>query len=153
RAARSTERRRCPMNIPEEFGNYLLLKKLAEDPLGESFRAGKVGAQGMEQVVLLRVFNGKGLDGEKLWSRIAGRTAVQTILKSPNIGNGVDLGRVRSFPYAAYDYISGKNLATLFAQAARQHAPIPTDHALLIAERLALALAAAHESRLGDERM
>ena len=141
------------MNIPEEFGNYLLLKKLAEDPLGESFRAGKVGAQGMEQVVLLRVFNGKGLDGEKLWSRIAGRTAVQTILKSPNIGNGVDLGRVRSFPYAAYDYISGKNLAALFAQAARQHAPIPTDHALLIAERLALALAAAHESRLGDERM
>ena len=141
------------MNIPEEFGNYLLLKKLTEDPLGETFRAGRVGAQGMEQVVLLRVFNGKGLDGEKLWSRISGRTAVQAILKSPNIGNGVDLGRVRSFPYAAYDYISGKNLATLFAQAARQHSPIPTDHALLIAERLALALAAAHESRLGDERV
>ena len=31
--------------------------------------------------------------------------------------------------------------------------PIPTDHALLIAERLALALAAAHESRLQDERL
>jgi TonB family protein len=141
------------MYIPEEFGNYLLLKKLSEDPLGETFRAGRVGALGMEQVVLLRVFNGKGLDGEKLWSRVSGRTAVQAILKSPNIGNGVDLGRVRSFPYAAYDYISGKSLATLFAQAARQRSPIPTDHALLIAERLALALAAAHESRLQDERV
>ena len=31
------------MNIPEEFGKYLLLKKLTEDPLGETFRAGKVG--------------------------------------------------------------------------------------------------------------
>lgn len=141
------------MNIPEEFGKYLLLKKLTEDPLGETFRAGRVGAAGMEQVVLLRVLNGKGIDGEKLWSKISGRTAVQSILKSPNIGNGVDLGRVRSFPYAAYDYISGKNLATLFAQAARQHSPIPTDHALLIAERLALALAAAHESRLEGERV
>jgi TonB family protein len=141
------------MNIPEEFGSYLLLKKLTEDPLGETFRAGKVGAQGMEQVVLLRVFNGNGLDGEKLWSRISGRSAVQAILKSPNIGNGVDLGRVRSFPYAAYDYISGMNLATLFTQAAQQRSPIPTDHALLIAERLALALAAAHESRLQDERV
>ena len=141
------------MNIPEEFGKYLLLKKLTEDPLGETFRAGRVGPGGMEQVVLLRVFNGKGLDGEKLWARISGRGAIQEILKSPNIGNGVDLGRVRSFPYTAYDYISGKNLATVFAQSARQHSPIPTDHALLIAERLALALAAAGESRVQDERL
>src|SRR6185295_14355517 len=152
-AARSAERRRRCMNIPEEFGKYLLLKKLTEDPLGETFRAGRVGAAGMEQVVLLRVLNGKGIDGEKLWSKISGRTAVQSILKSPNIGNGVDLGRVRSFPYAAYDYISGKSLAAVFAQSARQHSPVPTDHALLIAERISLALAAASESRFQDGRV
>jgi TonB family protein len=142
------------MNIPEEFGKYLLLKKLTEDPLGEIFRAGRVGKEGgMEQVVLLRVFNGKGIDGERLWARVSGRGAVQDILKSPNIGSGVDLGRVRSFPYTAYDYISGKSLATVFAQSARQHSPVPTDHALLIAERLSLALAAAYESRVQDERV
>ncbi|HSS75783.1 MAG TPA: TonB family protein [Thermoanaerobaculia bacterium] len=141
------------MNIPEEFGKYLLLKKLVEDPLGETFRAGKVGQEGMEQVVLLRVLNGKGIDGEKLWARISGRAGLQSILKSPNIGNGVDLGRVRSFPYTAYDYISGKNLASVFLQAARQHSPVPTDHALLIAERISLALAAASESRFQDERV
>jgi len=141
------------MNIPEEFGKYLLLKKLVEDPLGETFRAGRVGQEGMEQVVLLRVLNGKGIDGEKLWARISGRAGLQTILKSPNIGNGVDLGRVRSFPYTAYDYISGKNLASVFLQAARQHSPVPTDHALLIAERISLALAAASESRFQDEKV
>src|SRR5215216_2485513 len=65
------------MNIPEEFGKYLLLKKLTEDPLGETFRAGKVGKEGMEQVLLLRVFNGKGVDGEKLWQKASGRAAVQ----------------------------------------------------------------------------
>jgi TonB family protein len=142
------------MNIPEEFGKYLLLKKLTEDALGETFRAGRVGREGtMEQVVLLRVFNGKGIDGEKLWAKVAGRAGVQEILRSPNIGSGVDLGRVRSFPYAAYDYISGKSLAKVFAQSARQHSPIPTDHALLIAERLSLALTAAYESRFQDERV
>ena len=142
------------MNIPEEFGKYLLLKKLTEDPLGETFRAGKVGKDGgMEQVVLLRVFNGKGVDGEKLWQKASGRSAVQQSLKSPNIGSGVDLGRVRSFPYAAYDYISGKNLAALLAQSNKQLSPIPTDHALLVAERIALALAAAYETRLQDERI
>jgi len=141
------------MNIPEEFGKYLLLKKLTEDPLGETFRAGRVGKAGIEQVVLLRVFNGKGMDGEQLWQKVADRAAVQQALRSPNIGSGVDLGKVRSFPYVAYDYISGKNLATLFAQAERQLSPIPTDHALLVTERISLALAAAHETRVQDERV
>jgi TonB family protein len=141
------------MNIPEEFGKYLLLKKLTEDPLGETFRAGRVGKEGMEQVVLLRVFNGKGVDGEKLWQKASGRASVQQVLKSPNIGSGVDLGRVRSFPYAAYDYISGKNLSILLAQANKQLSPIPADHALLIAERIALALAAAYETKVQDERI
>jgi serine/threonine-protein kinase len=142
------------MNIPEEFGKYLLLKKLTEDPLGETFRAGRVGQEGMmEQVVLLRVFNGKGVDGEKLWQKASGRASIQQALKSPNIGSGVDLGRVRSFPYAAYDYISGKNLAALLAQSNRLMSPIPADHALLVAERIALALAAAYETRVQDERI
>jgi len=29
------------MNTREQFGGYLLLKKLAEDPLGETFRGGR----------------------------------------------------------------------------------------------------------------
>src|SRR4051812_37188133 len=141
------------MNIPEEFGNYLLLKKLTEDPLGETFRAGKLGKDGMDQVVLLRVLNGKGMDGERLWQKVSGRGIVQQALRSPNIGQGVDLGRVRSYPYTAYDYISGKNLAALLAQSAKQGMPIPADHALLIAERMSVALANAYESRVGDERV
>ena len=60
---------------------------------------------------------------------------------------------MRSFPYAAYDYISGKSLAAVLTQAAKQMSPIPTDHALLIAERISLALAAAYETRAQDERI
>ncbi len=141
------------MNIPEEFGSYLLLKKLAEDALGETFRAAKVGAGGIEQVVLLRVLNGKGLDGEKLWQNASGRASLHQALRSPNIGSGVDFGRVRSYPYVAYDYVSGKNLATLLAQSEARHSPIPTDHALLIVERIAQALAVAAETKFQDQRI
>ena len=141
------------MRSREEFGRYLLLKKLTEDPLGETFRAGVTGTEGLEQVVLLRVFNGRSLDGAALWRRVSGRGAVQKGLKSPNIGSGVDLGEVRGVPYAAYEYISGKNLETLLIQASNTNSPIPADHALLIAERAALALSAASETRVGDERI
>lgn len=141
------------MNIPEEFGTYLLLKKLTEDGLGELFRAGRAGQEGIEQIALLRVFNGKGMDGEKLWAKLADRSAIQQTLRSPNVGSGIDLGRVRKFPYVAYDYISGKNLSDLLTQVEKQGSPLPGDHALLIAERLALALVAAYETRIQDERI
>ena len=141
------------MNTRDQFGNYLLLKKLSEDALGETFRAGKLGKQGVERVILLRVFNGQGLDGERLVQRIQSRAPLQQALKSPNLGLGVDLGQVRGVPYVAYDYISGKTLAQVLEQSAKKHSPIPLDHALLMTERIALGLAVAYETRIGDERV
>ncbi len=141
------------MRSREEFGPYLLLKKLSEDPLGESFRAGRIGGRGVEQVVLLRVFNGRALDGTRLAAAIAEREAVQKALKSPHIGNGAGLGEERGVPYAAYDYISGKNLESLLIQASNTNSPIPTDHALLVAERLSLALSVAAETRVAEQRV
>jgi len=141
------------MNTRDQFGNYLLLKKLSEDALGETFRAGKLGKQGVERVILLRVFNGQGLDAERLAQRIQSRAPLQQALKSPNLGLGLDLGQVRGVPYVAYDYISGKTLAQVLEQAAKKHSPIPLDHALLMTERVALGLAVAYETRIGDERV
>lgn len=141
------------MNTREQFGSYILLKKLSEDALGETFRAGRFGAQGIEQVVLLKVFNGRGLDGRELWQHVASRGELQGVLRSPNLGSGIDFGELQGVPYVAYDYISGKNLAALVDQANRQMSPLPIDHALLVSERLALGLTAALETRLGGERV
>lgn len=141
------------MNTREQFGKYLLLKKLTEDPLGETFRAGLVGSKGMERVVLLRIFNGQGIDGNRLWQIVDERQGVQQALKSPNIGDGVELGQLEGIPYVAYDYVSGKNMANLLEQAARKRNFVPAEHALLITERLALGLASAAETRFKDKRI
>ncbi len=137
----------------EEFGKYLLLKKLSEDPLGETFRAGRVAGGSVDQVVLLRVFNGRNVDGGKLWQRISGRGPVQEALKNPNIGSGVDLGEERGVPYVAYDYVSGRNLENLLIQASNTNTPVPVDHALLVAERMSLGLSAAAETRGPEGRV
>ena len=141
------------MSTREQFGKYLLLKKLTEDPLGETFRAGLLGGKGMERVVLLRIFNGQGLDGGRLWKAVEGRAGIQQALKSPNIGEGVGLGEIEGLPYVAYDYTSGKNMANLLEQAARKRNYVPAEHALLITERIALALASAAETRLDGQRI
>ncbi len=141
------------MNTREQFGKYLLLKKLTEDPLGETFRAGMLGGNGMERVALLRVMNGQGLDGKRLWQATKDRASLQKLLRSPNLGEGIEMGEVHGIPYVAYDYISGKNLATLLEQAAAKRNFIPAEHALLITERIALGLASASEQRLGRQRI
>jgi len=141
------------MNTRDQFGNYLLLKKLAEDPLGETFRAGKIGRQNLERVVLLRVLNGPGFDAERIARALQARSSLAQALKSPTVGQATDVGQVRGVPYIAYDYASGRSLAQLLEQASRRNSPLPLDHALLVAERVALALAVAHEMRLGDERV
>jgi TonB family protein len=141
------------MNTRDQFGNYLLLKKLAEDALGETFRAGRIGRQGVERVVLLRVLNGSGFDAERLARALQTRSGLAQALKSPNIGGAIDVGQVRGVPYVVYDYNAGRSLAQLMEQAARRHSPIPLDHALLVAERVGLALAVANETRIGDDRV
>jgi len=141
------------MNTRERFGNYVLLKKLAEDSLGEVFRAGRFGSQGIEQVVLLRVLNGQGLDSARLWQQVSQRGDVQSIIKSPNLGNGIDFGELQGVPFVVYDYVSGKDLATLMAQARKERSPVPADHALLITERIALGLTAAFENRRQGSRI
>ncbi len=141
------------MNTREQFGKYLLLKKLTEDPLGETFRAGMLGGNGMERVALLRVMNGQGLDGKRLWQATKDRASLQRLLRSPNLGEGIEMGEVHGIPYVAYDYISGKNLATLLEQAAAKRNFIPAEHALLITERIALGLASASEQRLAGQRI
>ncbi|HEX4953377.1 MAG TPA: TonB family protein [Thermoanaerobaculia bacterium] len=141
------------MAAREQFGDYVLLKKLFEDSLGETFRAGKAGKQGLEQVVLLRVLNGRDLDAQAFWGKVADRRPLHDVLKSPNVGSGVDLSRMRGVPYVAYEYISGKSLGNLMVQAEREHSPIPTDLALFIADRIALGLAVGYENRFHEDRI
>lgn len=141
------------MNTRDQFGHYLLLKKLTEDAFGETFRAGRIGRQTLERVVLLRVYNGPGLDAERIARTIQGRAGLAQVLKSPTVANAVDSGQVRGVPYVAYDYVSGRTLAQLAEQAVKRGQPVPLDHALLIVERMAAALSVALETRFGDDRV
>jgi TonB family protein len=141
------------MTTPQQFGEYLLFRRLTSDGLGETFRAGKIGNQGIERVVLLRLFNGAGIDADSLWRTIADRMGLHRILQNPHIGDGADVGRVGSTPYVAYEYVSGKNLAELLSQARARAFQIPTEHALFIMERITFGLSAAFSTRHRDQRV
>lgn len=152
-APTSSPERTAMTTTPQQFGEYLLFRRLTTDGLGETYRAGKIGNQGIERVVLLRLFNGQGIDSDSLWRTIADRMSLHRILQNPHIGDGADVGRVGTTPYVAYEYVSGKNLSELLNQARARSFQIPTEHALFIMERITFGLSAAYSSRHREQRV
>ncbi|MEZ5331757.1 MAG: TonB family protein [Thermoanaerobaculia bacterium] len=141
------------MTTPQVFGDYLLFRKLATDALGDTYRAGKRGPQGIDRVVLLRQFNAGGVDRAALAAALAERRGVHKVLQNPHIGEGVEAGKIGETPFASWEYISGKNLRELLNETLERSFPLPIEHALFIAERITFGLTAAYATRHHDSRV
>jgi hypothetical protein len=83
---------------PREFGPYLLLRKLSESALVETYRAGERDGQEVQRVVLLCFFNTDADDA--IWlaeTAQAGRRALKGLTAS-SLGSAVDSGRLTAPP-------------------------------------------------------
>ncbi|MEM8961383.1 MAG: TonB family protein [Acidobacteriota bacterium] len=125
------------------FGNYVLLKKLAEDTLGETYRAGLLEGDMVRRVVLLRIFARSGLGGQRLHS--AADTDLAGKVRGPGLTTAVDTGVFEQLAWAAYDYTTGPDLVKLLERTTTGFQSLPTEHGVLIVERLAKGLAILHQ--------
>jgi hypothetical protein len=133
-----------------ELGPYLLLRKLSEDALSETYRAGQRSGEDVERVVLLYTLKSDAEAAHWLAdTATVGHRALKG-LNSHTIATVVDSGEIDGAAYLAYDYISGIRLNQLFRESRDKGIPLPMDLALLIADRLAQGLLDAweHESRM-----
>ncbi len=135
------------------FGSYLLFKQLKRDVLGEVYRAGQLGADAIERVVSLRLFNGAEIDGIAFRSACQDRDALRSILSGGPFGEIVDIGCENGVAYVAHEYVFGRSLAELLAQSRAKTYPVPLEHAVHLMDRIAIGLQNAHETRLGDKRI
>ena len=134
---------------PQELGPYLLLRKLSENVLCETYRAGLRSGQEVERVVLL--FSFKTDPDSAIWiaeTANAGRRAFAGV-DSPFLSPATDSGEVDGTAFLTYDYIPGRSLKALLERLRAQESAAPLEHALLITDRIAQGLLAAweHESR------
>ncbi len=136
--------------IKQQFGPYLLFKKLGHDVLGETFRAGRLQGNSVGGVVLLRVYNGTALASLPIEQALQERGDLPQHVKGPQIAHGVDHGKLDGIPYSAYEYFSSRDLRTVMELSRKRGQPVPVEQALLIADRLALALTTAYESTYED---
>lgn len=127
----------------DQFGPYILFKKLESDALGELWRAGRIENGQLGPTVALRRMSGGVREAvtanavaiSQILPRIAGASFVRD--QQSGVIDGV--------PYVSWDYAGGRSLRHII-DAARggkesQPNPLPIDQAIVIAEKIALSLA------------
>ena len=136
--------------IPRLFGSYLLTEKLGSDALGKVYRARKI--EDAKAFFRLRVFDAPGLETEPVLIAIEQNGAVHDFLKNPTISREVELDSVEGDAYLAYREAGGRTLDALTSAALAKPFPIPPEHSLLIAEKIATGLDHAYNSLIDGER-
>jgi serine/threonine-protein kinase len=136
----------------DQFGPYILFKKLEADALGDSWRAGRIEGTQLGLTVALR-----RLTGGVREAMAANALAVEPIL--PRI-NGTSFARdqhsgvIDGVPYVAWEYAGGRSLRHIIDRARggkdQQPNPLPLDQAIVIAEKVALSLATMADLRDGS---
>jgi hypothetical protein len=129
-------------NLPRRFGDYLVTSELSRDALGRVFRAIDVSGNG--EFVRLRIFDTRRVDAPMLIDAIEASHAMRPLLSSPFAARGERAGAVDRLPYLAWKETHGWTLDVLIGGFRAFGSRLPASHALLIADRVAAALDAAH---------
>ncbi len=125
------------------FASYLLFAQVLEDPLGHLYRAGEFGKGGIRRTVWLRIFDGPSAPAADIRSVFERAHRVGEAVLSTNVAGGVSCVESGGVPALVCDHIASQPLGLLLDRVETERFPIPVDNALLIMEKISLALSAA----------
>ena len=125
------------------FASYLLFAQVLEDPLGHLYRAGEFGKGGVRRTVWLRTFDGPSAPAADIRSAFERARRVAEAVQSANVAGGVTFLESDGVPALVCDHVASQPLGLVLDRVETERFPIPVDNALLIMEKISLALSAA----------
>jgi TonB family protein len=135
----------------EQFGPYILFKKLEQDSLGDLWRAGRIADGQIGATVALRRLSGGDRATMTASAEAASRILPQ--LTGTSFAREQVAGVADGTPFLAWDYAGGRSLRTIIDRGRGgkdvQPNPLPIDQAIVIAEKVALSLATTNDLRDG----
>jgi protein TonB len=139
----------------EQFGPYILFKKLESDSLGDLWRAARIDGNALGATVALRRLTGG--NREAIVSSINIARQVAPLLTGPSFVRNQAIDVISAVPFIVHDYAGGRSLRYIVERARGGNGvppnPIPLDQAIVIAERVALSLATISELRFAGEKL
>ncbi len=135
------------------IGQYVLFKEILRDDIGTMYRAREVGREGWGKNVWLRVLSAPGVTPETLAEQKDLVNRLGRDLQAGNVVSGSELHIIDDTPVLAWDHAPGHTLSQVFKATREEGFPVPVDNALLIIEKLSLALSAGLAFELDGRRL
>jgi serine/threonine-protein kinase len=138
-----------PMDgMPQRFGKYTLIRKLASGGMAEIFLAIHRSVAGFEKLIVIkRILPAMNQDRQFI-DMLLHEARVAATLSHPNIVQIFDVGQVEGTYYIAMEHVHGEDLRSIVRQMKRRGlVEFPIEHALAIVLGTCSGLAYAHEKR------
>lgn len=130
-----------------QFGDYILLEKIATGGMAELFKAKKKGVEGFEKLVAIKRILPHLCDNDEFIKMFIDEAKLAAQLSHPNIVQIYELGKVNSNLFIAMELVEGKDLRALLKEMREASRLIPMPIALHIGSRLCAALDYAHRMK------
>lgn len=130
--------------FPEQFGKYVLLRKIAKGGMAEIFLAKNVGAEGFEKDLVIKRILPHYSEDEEFVTMFIDEASIASKLQHANVVQIYDFNQIEGSYYIAMEYVNGKDLKDVIADGIRRRKPLSPAQSVSIIIELAKALHYAH---------
>ena len=138
--------------LPQTFGDYQLLERIAVGGMAEVYLARKFGAEGFEKRLVIKKITPELAKSPRFVQMFVHEAKLSVTLNHPNIVQVFDLGKVGPDPYMAMEYIHGRDLTQTLRVLRRGGERMDVGLAVYIAGKVARGLGYAHSRTTPDGR-
>jgi serine/threonine-protein kinase len=139
----------------EQFGAYILFKKLEADALGDLWRAGRIEGGQLGATVAVRRLTGG--NRAALTESASGARGLVPLLTGTTFAKDQTIDVAGGVPFVAHDYSGGRSLRTIIDRSrggqGAPPSPLPIDQAMIIAEKVVLSLSTTADLRYLGNRL
>ncbi len=133
--------------MPETYGRYQLIKKIAVGGMGEVWLARQKGLSGFEKLVVVKRLLPHLTAEQEFINMFFDEARIAALLNHPNIAQIYDLGEVNGEYYIAMEFVPGENLRTVAQRALEQKGGMPIALKCRVLADAAAALDFAHQAK------
>jgi TonB family protein len=132
------------MALREKFGRLVLLEKTDSDPLGDEYRAARLGPSGLDRLLSVMRFSPAVSAHAEAAKRLVEEARLVSQLQNPSLVRVLGVGRVGQSFYVSTELIEGRSVRSVLRLCGEEGFPFAVDHALMIASRAAAGLEYLH---------
>jgi tRNA A-37 threonylcarbamoyl transferase component Bud32 len=127
-----------------DYGQYLLLDRIATGGMAEVFRAKRKGVEGFEKIVAVKRILPHLSHNKEFIEMFIDEAKMVAGLSHPNIVQIFELGKIEDTYFIAMEYVDGKDLRTILAEVREKGIVPDVDLAALVTSKVGSALEYAH---------